>query len=71
MWLANRIKIIFPTPTPPGAAAAQVIPLTRAQLFGAVLPAGRNPADIINLSIDSLREVATEMVQNEGYVVAS
>jgi len=70
MWLANKIKIIFPAPATPAAAAAQVISLARAQVFGAVLPAGQNPADIINLSIQTLRVETAMCVQREGYVVA-
>src|SRR5271154_4807096 len=44
---------IFPRPAP--AATPQQIPITRGQLFGAAIPAGRNVNDVFNLSLDDLR----------------
>ncbi|KAJ9213342.1 hypothetical protein DTO166G4_5149 [Paecilomyces variotii] len=56
---------IFPAPA---NAATQVIPISRAQLFGPahVFP-GRNGADVWNLSVDILRTWASAEIVNMGF----
>ncbi|KAJ9215657.1 hypothetical protein DTO166G4_2763 [Paecilomyces variotii] len=59
---------IFP---PPANAATQVIPITRAELFGPsyVLP-GRNGTDQWNLHVDILRTWARIAIVNKGFIPA-
>ncbi|OCK88432.1 uncharacterized protein K441DRAFT_313258 [Cenococcum geophilum 1.58] len=53
-------ETILPTPI---TAAAQVITITRGQLFGSAIPAGRNPNDTFDLSVDNLRTVAIRRIR--------
>ncbi|XTI94473.1 hypothetical protein V2W45_951892 [Cenococcum geophilum] len=60
-------KTILPTPN---TAATQVITITRGQLFGSAIPAGRNPNDTFDLSVDDLRTLAIGRIRKEGFVPA-
>jgi hypothetical protein len=61
--------VIFPSPTPPVAAAQQLI-LTRKEVFGDHVPAGRNPNDQLPFSINLLRGKARDALQLMGLVPA-
>ncbi|XTI92501.1 hypothetical protein V2W45_1472059 [Cenococcum geophilum] len=54
----------------PHNAAAQFITITLGQLFASAISAGRNPNDTFDLSVDDLRTIAIERIQNEGFVPA-
>ncbi|KKZ63189.1 hypothetical protein EMCG_02394 [[Emmonsia] crescens] len=58
-------EIIFPGPQEGGEN--QVLKITRAQLFGSRLPAGRNPCDIFGLSLSNLRSKAANSLRIDGY----
>lgn len=51
-------------------AAMQSINITRSQLLGLTLPAGQDPETIFPLSVDSLRSIAEEFIEDEGFVPA-
>ena len=59
---------IFPRPAP--GAVPQQIPITRGQLFGPSILAGRNANNIFNLSLDDLRVITAEYIQLDGYQAA-
>ncbi|OCK95810.1 uncharacterized protein K441DRAFT_74929 [Cenococcum geophilum 1.58] len=55
-----QTETILPTPI---TTTAQVITITRGQLFGSAIPAGRNPDDTFDLSVDNLRTVAIRRIR--------
>ncbi|OCK91089.1 uncharacterized protein K441DRAFT_616927 [Cenococcum geophilum 1.58] len=58
-----QTETILPTPI---TTTAQVITITRGQLFGSAIPAGRNPADTFDLSVDDLRTIAVRRIRKAG-----
>ncbi|KAN0071558.1 hypothetical protein V8E54_010154 [Elaphomyces granulatus] len=67
-WSKNTAgRVIFPMPA---AHVSQQIVLTKGQLFGANLPARKNPAQSTNLSLDGLRAIAARNIVNDGYTPA-
>ncbi|EZF71425.1 hypothetical protein H105_06390 [Trichophyton soudanense CBS 452.61] len=62
-----QTETIFPAPPNP---EAQTIPITRGQLMGPNLLAGRNPGDVHQLSVDLFRRAAGKLVLREGYTPA-
>ncbi|EEP80174.1 predicted protein [Uncinocarpus reesii 1704] len=58
---------IFPVPI---TGAPQTLPITRRQLFGAYLLAGRNGNDGFQLSVENLRAIATQRIQAMGLTPA-
>ncbi|KAK2807283.1 hypothetical protein FQN50_005436 [Emmonsiellopsis sp. PD_5] len=58
---------IFPVPS---TDQNQSIPITRGQVFGPSLPAGRNPGDIYHLSIANLRAEAEGSIRAMGFTPA-
>ncbi|EGD96981.1 hypothetical protein TESG_04403 [Trichophyton tonsurans CBS 112818] len=62
-----QTETIFPAPPNP---EAQTIPITRGQLMGPNLLAGRNPGDVHQLSVDLFRRAAGKLVRREGYTPA-
>ncbi|KDB23558.1 hypothetical protein H109_04561 [Trichophyton interdigitale MR816] len=62
-----QTETIFPAPPNP---EAQTIPITRGQLMGPNLLAGRNPGDVHRLSVDLFRRAAGKLVRREGYTPA-
>ncbi|KAJ9363747.1 hypothetical protein C8Q69DRAFT_482032 [Paecilomyces variotii] len=58
-------------PPPPANLGPQVIPITRAQLFGpAHIFPGQNGTDIWNLRVDLLRTWASKAINRMGYIPA-
>ena len=51
------MKQIFPTP-PAAVAEAQAIRLTRRAFFGGQISPGRNPLDVLDLTLNDLRRAA-------------
>ncbi|KAL4795554.1 hypothetical protein BDV19DRAFT_389149 [Aspergillus venezuelensis] len=53
--ILSQKEVIFPEPSEPRIARGQRINLTRGQVFGGGLLPGRDGADILRLSVDTLR----------------
>ncbi|QSS59788.1 hypothetical protein I7I51_04584 [Histoplasma capsulatum] len=60
---------IFPEPQTGGSD--QVIRVSKTQLFGSTLPAGRNPDDVFGLSVSNLRSKVAITMQHDGCRPAS
>ncbi|KAG5291357.1 hypothetical protein I7I50_08142 [Histoplasma capsulatum G186AR] len=58
-------------PEPQTGSSDQVIRVTRKQLFGSTLPAGRNPDYVFGLSVSNLRSKVAIATQHDGYRPAS
>ncbi|KAM5445004.1 hypothetical protein MferCBS31731_000461 [Microsporum ferrugineum] len=58
---------IFPAPA---GNVNQVVPISRRQLFGSCIFPGRNPGDIYNLSVASLRGKADGPIRSMGFIPA-
>lgn len=64
--LANlKIEILISIPQVP----LNNIPLTYADIFGAILPAGLPPAATVDLNLDRLRTCLTEDINAAGFLV--
>ncbi|MCJ1469665.1 hypothetical protein MMC07_008301 [Pseudocyphellaria aurata] len=63
--LLMQVESIFPGP-PPHLAGAQALRFTRAQLFGNVVGATRNPAKSLRSTLTRLRSLATRALSKMG-----
>ncbi|KAH8432329.1 uncharacterized protein LDX57_009967 [Aspergillus melleus] len=69
MLICQQREQIFPAPNPQ-QAANQAIHVTRRVLFGPTVSQGRNPREVLNMSVDFLRSSGREQMSLMGLVPA-
>lgn len=67
--LISSTQPLFQSPPSPDSSgqASSSVNLTRAEIFGECLPSGQSGDDVLTLSLDRLRQVATKAMGEEGY----
>ena len=69
MPICQQREQIFPAPNPQ-QAANQAIHVTRRVLFGPTVSQGRNPGEVLNMSVDFLRSTGRDQMSLMGLVPA-